>query len=229
MKRFVKLALHPKPEPEGFDTGLRFTDVLFGFVIKELFTRLLNWAVLDLAVRLHLIAGATLVLGSWIGFRRSVYRSGYQLKFFNLPLFRFLVDQLMLILYFRIAVLTVVPEADKPYIHYDPEFISTSTTKLTLWVFLLYFIWDLLGVWIATAKTGNVPRYPKIKSSNMTQEQQDVNVAGTLISGIGLLFVFILWWRSDCLGPNILLIITTVVLLAYRLAKEIRTSWQLPH
>ena len=44
------------------------------------------------------------MLGSWIGFRRSLNRTTYEVKFFNLPLFRFLMDQLMVILYFRIAV-----------------------------------------------------------------------------------------------------------------------------
>ena len=228
MNRILKLTLHPKPQPEGFDTGLRFTDVLFGFVIKELFSRLLNWADLDLVVRLHLIVGTTLVLGSWIGFRRSLYRSQYQLKFFNLPLFRFLVDQLMLILYFRIAVLTPVLEVNKPYIHPDPRLLATGTTKLVMWIFFLYLVWDLLGIWIAKSKTKDGgPLYPRIgKSSEMTAEWQDVNRAGTLISVSSFVLLVAFWKLTDCFSPNTLLVLTIVVLLAYRLAKEIRTSWQ---
>ena len=34
---------HPPAKDEA-DTSLRFTDVLFGFVIKELFTRLSDWS-----------------------------------------------------------------------------------------------------------------------------------------------------------------------------------------
>ena len=83
MKIGLKRPLHPVPEPEKFDTGLRYTDILFGFVIRELFLRLQNWAHIDQAIKFHLIAGATLILGSWIGFRRSLYRTGYQIKFFN--------------------------------------------------------------------------------------------------------------------------------------------------
>src|ERR1700722_10238927 len=106
MNARLRLALHPKPELERFDTSLVYTDILFGFVIWELFRRLQNGTLLDPAVLLQPIVGTTLVLGSWIGFRRSLYRPIYQVKFFNLPLFRFIADQLMLILYFRVAVLT---------------------------------------------------------------------------------------------------------------------------
>jgi hypothetical protein len=230
MKKIFKLALHPKPQPEGFDTGLRFTDVLFGFVIKELFTRLLNWADLEIAVRLHLIVGTILVLGSWIGFRRSLYRSGYQLKFFNLPLFRFLVDQLMLILYFRIAVLTPVPDLTRPHISLDPRFLAVSTTKLVTLVFFLYVVWDLLGVWIAAASTNdNRPLYPKLDGdSKMTDQWQEVNTKGTLVSVISFALLLVLWLFSDCFSANALFFIDAAVLLAYRWAKEIRTSWQLP-
>src|SRR5438132_902411 len=101
----LRRVVSPPAEVSKVDTGLRFTDILFGFVIRELFLRLQNWATLPWFVRWQLIAGTALVLGSWIGFRRSLNRSSYELKFFNLPLLRFVLDQLMVILYFRVAVL----------------------------------------------------------------------------------------------------------------------------
>ena len=88
-----RVALHPIPQVGRIDTSLRYTDILFGFVIRELFLRLQNWPDLTAAVRWHLIVGTTLVLGSWIGYRRSLNRSSYEVKFFNLPLARFIVDQ----------------------------------------------------------------------------------------------------------------------------------------
>src|SRR5579883_735101 len=103
MSRLSNIVLHPSPELEEFDTGLRYTDILFGFVIRELFIRLQHVAQLDAQAQLQLVLGAILVLGSWIGYRQSLYRSKYQLRFFNLPLLRFVVDQAMLVLYFRIA------------------------------------------------------------------------------------------------------------------------------
>src|SRR5688500_15778712 len=102
-RKRMLLVVSPPAEPTKRDTGLRFTDILFGFVIRELFIRLQDWGELAWFVRWQLIAATALVLGSWIGFRRSLNRSDYELKFFNLPLLRFVLDQLMVILYFRIA------------------------------------------------------------------------------------------------------------------------------
>ena len=190
MNAFLRVAIHPEPELERFDTSLRYTDILFGFVIRELFLRLQNWMQLDRAVQLHLIVGTTLVLGSWIGFRRSLYRSSYQVKFFNLPLFRFIADQLMLILYFRVAVLTdatgkvVVAAVD----------LADSTMRLLVFVFILYTLWDLLGIWMAKAKkTGadgkKIPRYADVgnaKDLKSPTRNRPRTGWGLLISGTGL-------------------------------------------
>jgi hypothetical protein len=227
MRTAFRLAIHPIPELERFDTSLRYTDILFGFVIRELFLRLQSWTQLDLAVRLHLIVGTTLVLGSWIGFRRSLHRSGYQVKFFNLPLFRFLIDQMMLILYFRIAVLT---DAGGRGVTVASD-LARNTVKLVMYVFVLYMVWDLLGIWMSTAKTTGAdgkknPLYPVVRNSEMTNEQQRVNVVGFLITVGTTAFLVVFWLLANCFTPNPLFLGTTALLLAYRWAKETRTSWQ---
>jgi hypothetical protein len=209
------------------DTSLRYTDILFGFVIRELFLRLQNWSQLPSGVRWHLIVGTTLVLGSWIGFRRSLNRTTYEVKFFNLPLFRFLIDQLMLILYFRIAVLTKVDGTDLP----TTGALSTDTTKLAMYVFILYAIWDLLGIWMAKAKTSvgsasEKPRYPALKCGKMTDDWQRADWAGFSITASGLAVLTVLWWTSGAISSNGLSLATVVLLLAYRFAKETRTSWR---
>src|SRR5262249_2621206 len=135
-----RVALHPVPEVGRIDTSLRYTDILFGFVIRELFLRLQNWPNLTTAVQWHLIVGTTLVLGSWIGYRRSLNRLSYEVKFFNLPLVRFIVDQIMLVLYFRIAVLTKVDGSDLP----AASVLTTDTARLVVYVFILYVVWDFL-------------------------------------------------------------------------------------
>lgn len=231
MNALFRVAIHPEPELERFDTSLRYTDILFGFVIRELFLRLQNWMQLDRAVQLHLIVGTTLVLGSWIGFRRSLYRSSYQVKFFNLPLSRFIADQLMLILYFRVAVLTdatgkvVVAAVD----------LADSTMRLLVFVFILYTLWDLLGIWMAKAKkTGadgkKIPRYPDVgnaKDPQITEKEQTPNWWGLLISGTGLGLLVVFWLLRDCLTPKGEFFAATVWLLSYRWLKEMRTSWRL--
>jgi hypothetical protein len=68
-------AVHPPPEVSVADNGLKFTDILFGFVIREVFLRLANWKALEWYVRWQLILTSAVVLGSWIGFRRSRNRA----------------------------------------------------------------------------------------------------------------------------------------------------------
>lgn len=223
----LRVMLHPVPEVGRVDTSLRFTDILFGFVIRELFLRLQNWPELETAVRWHLIVGTTLVLGSWIGFRRSLNRSSYEVKFFNLPLFRFLIDQLMLILYFRIAVLASVDGSELP----AASVLATNTTELVMWVFVLYVVWDLLGIWMAKAKMpgpdGKKKQlYPVVRDNKMTDERQRADLAGLMISASSLALLVILRLSVGCFDPNWLFIAIIALLLAYRWAKETRTSWR---
>jgi hypothetical protein len=226
--------LRAVPQVEKFDTGLRYTDILFGFVLRELFLRLQNWAQIDDVTKLQLIAGTTLVLGSWIGFRRSVHRSNYQPKFFNLPLFRFLADQLMLILYFRIAVLTSAPGvttgAQVPQT--NGARLAQQTTTLVFCVFALYLAWDLLGLWMARARRkvegGTVqPVYPLIEDSSKTDQPQPLNWVGFWITFGALAFMFILRASAECIAPLRLFVYIIVILLAYRWVKELRTNSQL--
>jgi hypothetical protein len=224
MSKWLRIALHPTPDLQRVDTSLRYTDILFGFVIRELFIRLANWPLLDTVTQLHLIAGTTLVLGSWIGFRRSLNRSSYDIKFFSLPLSRFLLDQMMLILYFRIAVLTPVTPGPTPP---DANALAAATAQLLMYVFVLYVLWDILGVWMArTKKEDGKPRYPASKDQNMTEQAQSADWAGLSISASALAFIFVLpHFIAD--QPIRLLVAATVLLLAYRWVKEVRTTLKL--
>jgi hypothetical protein len=206
VNKFVKVVFKHTPEVEKADTSLRYTDILFGFVIKELFVRLQDWALLDCAVRLHLIVGTTLVLGSWIGFRRSLNRPRYQVKFFNLPFSRFILDQLMLILYFRVAVLTPSPIAGKTLP--DVNALARTTVKLVAAVYVLYLFWDLLGIWMdksrIAAPAGALPRYPEVDNDNqMTNHAKAVDWIGFLITlGVQHLLQVRGWQATALLRTN---------------------------
>jgi len=208
------------------DTSLRYTDILFGFVIKELFVRLQNWSNLVWTVRLHLVVGTVLVLGSWIGYRRSAHRPAYEVKFFNLPFFRFLIDQLMLILYFRIAVLTDL-DWSKP--GPTPEHLAAHTVKLVGMVFVLYCAWDCLGILMALRQdpSGNW-KYSEVKDGQRTGLQSAKNFDGFAISIGGLLMLLLLAFSPirECFGANAILVVTILLLLSYRFIKEVRTSWR---
>jgi hypothetical protein len=225
----IRRIFSPPAEVSKVDTGLRFTDILFGFVIRELFIRLQNWATLPWFVRWQLIAGTALVLGSWIGFRRSLNRSTYELKFFNLPLLRFVLDQLMVILYFRVAVLT--PTDAHP--HVDPGSLTHNTLKTLLFIFVLYALWDLSGIRMAHATTAGKPKYGEIKDGQPTEGQARRDWAGFWITAFVLLvlaavFLFTHDHRLGAHGADGLFIAATGLLLLYRFLKEVRSSWRLP-
>jgi hypothetical protein len=222
----LRLALHPPPKVGKTDTSLRYTDILFGFVIKELFLRLQHWTALDAVGRLHLVTGTTLVLGSWIGYRRSTHRPQYEVMFFNLPFFRFLADQLMLVIYFRMAVLT---KEDGQLVVSSDNLASHSTYLLTL-VFCVYLVWDLLGIRMATAEdTNSQLRYTKpTKDSERGTDQLDVNWEGALITLVCLLLLVLTYFSAlhDTFSRVNTLLSAIAILLLYRLLKEFRTSWK---
>jgi hypothetical protein len=229
MRRFLQFAVHPTPEPDRTDTSLRYTDILFGFAIRELFLRLQHWPEWSVSARLQLITGTALVLGSWIGYRRSVNRAAYQVKFFNLPLFRFLIDQMMLILYFRVATLN-----DPGNVELPADALVRTTTLLIVVVFVLYVFWDLLGIWTATAKnpaTGK-PRYTKVEfdpatgKPAVTATPQTVDWPGFWITFWFFVAFVTLWQIAGCYRPEAVFIIATALLVLYRWVKEIRTTWR---
>lgn len=228
MSGLARLAFHPVPEIGRRDTSLRYTDILFGFVIRELFLRLQNWSQLDHVVKWHLMTATVLVLGSWIGYRRSLNRSSYEVKFFNLPFWRFVVDQFMLVVYFRMAVLTnILPTRGLDW----PQLVL-DTTRLTAFVFVSYWVWDLLGLWmaVATDSQGGVvrPRYPMVGADDEpTTSAVALDWIGFALTSAALGAVVALWLLARWPNPWGVLPALIAVLLAYRWSKEMRTSWLL--
>jgi hypothetical protein len=217
--------LRRTPELDKHDTSLRYTDILFGLVLRELFFRIQNWSYIDGGTRFQLLVGITLVLCSWIGYRRSLHRSRYQVKFFNLPLFKFLADQWMLILYFRVAVLTPRPDVT-PRIAYSPDELARHTAWLLAFVFFLYAIWDLLGIWMAKAKGKNdKPLYPFVpKEGEGTGQPESPNVSGLIITVSCFLILSLVWYFGERLTVFHLYIVMTLVLVVYRWLQEIKTE-----
>lgn len=208
----LKAIISPPAEETGSrETGLTFTDILFGFVLMELFVRLAHTGSLPRFAFLQLFAATVLVLGSWIGFRRSLSRSSYELKFFNLPLARFVLDQAMVVLYFHVATLT--PE---PWSRRAPGPLAHATATALFAIFCLYFVWDLGGIWMGLA-----PKYPK----------QEATLGGPLITFFGLAgsaYLCFIPAYAPMRGPEAdqIFIAAIILLLLYRFAKEIRSSYK---
>jgi hypothetical protein len=205
----------PSQSTKDLDTGLRFTDILFGLVIAQIFIRLQNVTELQGFVRWQLITSAVIVLGSWIGYRRSLNRSRYEVQFFNLPLFRFVLDQLMVLLYFRIAILTPTDENAAV----DPATLANSTLKALLLVFVLYLLWDVGGVLMARGWRGTGSKYPKAKP-----DWPSFCITLVFLCLFGALFHICQEIAVGELQASLLFGAATALLLAYRWAKEIRAT-----
>lgn len=135
------------------DTGLRFTDVLFGFALREVVTRLVKWDQLNNASRVHLMLTLVTILGSYIGFRNSEKRGKFRLRFFNLVTIRFAVDQAMVFLYFWLALyFSTEKDAVTGRLHLpEPDSLLTFDARVVFAIFGLYLAWDLITHWMASS------------------------------------------------------------------------------
>jgi len=84
--------------------------------------------------------------------------------------------------------------------------------------------------------TNKNPRYPKIpdppkaqnsptQDTTSTEVAQTTNWAGLIITGVSLTTFIVLWTCGGYFTPNKQLLLTGTLLLLYRWAKEIKTSW----
>src|SRR5436305_12242423 len=133
------------------DTSLRFTDVLFGFALREIVLRLVRWDELTNAARVHLLLATITILGSYIGFRNSQKRGRFRLRFFNLATWRFLLDQAMVFLYFWLAL--YLPTDRNPTTGGlrlpSAHALLTFDARVLFGIFVLYVAWDSLSHWMA--------------------------------------------------------------------------------
>jgi len=103
-------------------------------------------------------------------------------------------------------------------------------------VFLLYAAWDLMGLRMAKAKMpGGTDgtwklKYPKVENGKIPEKPRpkEANWAGMAITVTSLVVLAFLSCSAAAMNPSWLFATTTGVLLLYRFAKEIRTSWPMP-
>lgn len=222
-----RLVFFTEADEDAAQTGLTFTDILFGFVLQELFVRLASWSEQPSAVDEQLIVGSVLVLGSWIGYRRSRKRSTYAPKFFNWPLVMLALDQVMIVFYFRVATLTPHPFTG-PLMH--PGHLASETTWAILIVFGLYVLWDVAGIFMSYSK-----KYP-----NSTRDWWRVSITvGCAVAAIALHVVpsFSGAVSKHTVAPStthvaasagtaeLVLVLSALLLVVYRWLKEIEGSW----
>jgi len=163
-------------EEDRTRTSLTFTDVIFGLVIRQIFVEAIPLSKLSLTVKVHLALALVVVVGSYIGYRSSLKRGSFPLLFFNIPLIRFILDLVMIFLYY---LLTVTPDAAT-----NPSSAVVSarfdSTVVTL-IFALFLLWDFAGQWMESSG------YPVTTNPTRTW----ITFAGWFGSGVVLAYAYI--------------------------------------
>jgi hypothetical protein len=121
-------------------TSLTFTDVIFGLVITQIFVQAVPYSKLQPEVLLHLGLALVVVIGSYIGYRKSLKRRDVPLSFFSWPLIRFGLDLAMIFCYYLLAV-TPNTSTNPALKSVDPKFDATMIAI----IFLLYLLWDVVS------------------------------------------------------------------------------------
>ena len=234
ISEWLPKVMSPEATVSKAQTALTFTDVLFGFVIFELFTRIAHINTLAGYLQAQLILAATLVVASWIGFRTSLNRPKWEIKFINLPLARFLLDQAMVVLYFRVATLMPVPLTGGLSFP-QPGPLVHDTLIALLSIFVLYALWDVGAMWMANAPLllrTESPKYPKVDADDKrTTAKVRTDWPAFVITVVVLLMIAFTWLIFP--GTNLdqrtamyIFIGLTVLLLLYRFAKQIKTTFR---
>jgi hypothetical protein len=215
-----------KPKIDPATTGISFVDILFALAVGEVLMPLAPWAEdhtkhsLPAPIVWNLAVALVLILTSFIGYHNSENRPRFKIKFINISFWKFVLDILMVVVYFLFAAFAAVSPAQ-----------TQSLLLLLLLVFALYVLWDLAGwyeklcgkykpVWEAAYADPNRP--------DIVDAWTEVNYWRILPSvGVLLLVAGIYAWslhqgtplpREDVIRVDLLLV---VVLLVYRVVKDV--------
>ena len=193
--------------------GITFIDVLFALVVGQVLQPLVAWDKLPVSAFFHMAVAFVLTVASWIGYHNSLNRPHYYIGFFNLPLWQFTVDALLVIVYWLTATYIEGRYAfgseeieRSPSARPEALFVATS--------FLLYWIWDEIA-----KKMRYSDRYKLFREDLDQPRRRTVTRTSFLLAAI----VAVVGW---CANPGSTLWIAVLdgvlilLLLCYRIAKE---------
>jgi hypothetical protein len=127
----------PKPElDENAKVGLSFIGIGYGVVLVAVFP-MKQLTSIGVAGRFHLALAAVMLVVSYMGYytNRQLY-AAWRVKFFNIPLFQYIISFGILFLYWELGV--TLPKSGPP--------TPVSETVIVLIVFAAYLAWDCLEV-----------------------------------------------------------------------------------
>jgi hypothetical protein len=197
----------PKIDPRN--TGVTFVDVLFALVVGKILEVSVKGTLPSAAI-LHLLVGAVLTIASWIGYHNSVNRVQYFLRFWNLPIFMFLIDIALVFIYWLVPVATVNYKVDGR----SPQPEALRITLLVAAAALLYVLWDFIA-W-RMRKSGLYSARP---------EDKDIpgrRYASILLFGLTALVLGVVWCKQPHTDTPVIVVdvILILLLLGYRTLKE---------
>jgi hypothetical protein len=152
----------------------------------------------------------------------------------------------MIILYFRVAIVTQnpprLPDGVDPW-RYRADILHKTVLAL-VFVFLLYLLWDATGIlmgwarddkrlfaWAREGGKGLRRKYPKVENGRKTSRPEDADWVGMGITLGALVAVLVLYTitTADTFSAKEAdwsFCLAVAVILGYRFAKELRTSWK---
>jgi hypothetical protein len=201
----------PKRDPQVDERtiGIGFVDVLFGLVIGAVLQPFADVGKVPTVGRVQLILAGVITVTSWIGYHNSWNRPRYFILFPNLPLFQFLIDVILVIVYFLIAI--TAPGAT-PGVSREASVVIVAI--LVAISFVLYAMWDRLAFLMRKDD-----RYKRRSLGNDVPVRRQVSYALALVTVVIAGIVGI--WRPTA-THEILAIEALLITLAvgYRFLKE---------
>lgn len=201
-----------KPEVDERFVGLTFVEVLFALVIARVLEPFADVKSVPWVGRAQLLLAAVLTLASWVGYHNSRNRPRYFIRFPNLPLFQFLTDVLLVVVYWFTAVTS---EGAVPGLHRVPS--ARPEALLVTGAFALYVLWDWLGLRIR-----NDDRYERRRKDLDVPARRKVTQWCFFIS---LMTLLVVWFCDFSRTPWVIGVDTWLIMLIllFRLWKEYDT------
>lgn len=232
--RELRLRFGADPRIDDATVGINFVDVLFAIVIGFALTPIDDWRDVPTAGWWHLAVAATLTLTSWVGYHNSANRLRFVIGFPNLPLLQFLLDIVMVVVY-GLTVFSAEATPGVPGAPVEPS--ARPEAFLVLLAFVLYALWDGVGVLIrgapayraawdrALARRTDLDLEPmRARDDPADRRRRRVTVVGIALAAA----VYV--WATSVDGtdpaPSVAAVALVdaaliVLLVAYRMAKEV--------
>ena len=212
----MKLRFTPRePEVDPSHVAITFVDVLFALTAAKVFDILTTVNTIGWPGRWQLIATTVLIITSWVGYHTSPSSPRWVIRFFNYPFWTFVIDVVLVALYFLMAayVQGASQLAKKPS--------AAPGTDIVAAVFALYTLWD----WVCLRINTNA-RYQSAHITQMGKELPDDikprRVVTWVCFGLSLVLVALVNFTSPTNGAWIIGIngLLIALLLFFRVAKE---------